>query len=113
MPHLAPAIAAPSTAGPGVVGQHLGHAGRYLPPRRQVDELVRAVGIRARSHHAGDEELRLGKALTEHAHEGDGPSQAVEHRRGAEVALRRAPDGVAKPRGHHGRVPAATWTLAR
>src|SRR5258708_2713930 len=46
MPHLAPAIATPSTAGPGVVGQHLGHARRHLHPRRQVDELVRAVGVR-------------------------------------------------------------------
>src|SRR5438128_3564981 len=73
MSHLAPAVAAPSTAGPCVVGQHLGHARRHLHARRQVDELVRAVGVRARSHDAGDEEVRLGEPLTEHAHEGDGP----------------------------------------
>src|SRR5438552_8631001 len=70
MPSIVPIPAAASTA-PGVIGQHLGHARGHLHARGQIDELVRAVGVGAWAHHAGDQELRPREALTEHAHERD------------------------------------------
>ena len=61
--------------------------------RRQVEELVGTVGVGARAQDAGDEELGLGKALTQHAHEGDGDPLPHEHRFLAEIALRRPLQG--------------------
>src|SRR5436190_10288266 len=54
MPSIVPILAPASTA-PGVVGQHLGHARGHLHARGQIDELVRAVGVGAGTHHAGDQ----------------------------------------------------------
>src|SRR5262245_34346863 len=75
-----------------VIREDLRHRGGELDSRRHVQELVRSMRIRARTQHAGDEELRLGESLAQHAHERNRPAGALEHRRLAEAGVRRAVD---------------------
>src|SRR5690606_21385651 len=58
-------------AGGMVFGEHPRHRGGDLLAHRDVQELVRAVGIGVRAEHPGDHELRAGEFFAEHAHERD------------------------------------------
>src|SRR5690606_40599564 len=51
---------------------------------RDVQELVRAVGVGVRAEHAGDHELRTRELLAKHAHERDRAAFTHVHRRSEE-----------------------------
>src|SRR5690606_8990497 len=55
----------------GVRVEQVRDGGRDLAGGRQVEELVRPVGVRAGTEHAGDHELGVGEAAAEHPHERD------------------------------------------
>ena len=94
-----------------MIGQHLCHARRHLDPGGQIQELVRAMGVRARAHHASDEELRLGEALAEHAHERDRAADALVHCGFAEVRARGSVHRLGQPRVGRWGVPAIAGRL--
>ena len=82
-------------------------AGRDADARRDVEELVRAVGVGAGAEHARDEELRLRELLAEHAMNGIEPPSPMDIGGLAEVAAARP--RRARPASHGGerrRVPA-------
>ena len=103
-PRSAPKDGGSASAGAVVGGDQVGHAGGEALGERDVEELVRAVRIRARTARARDEELRAGEALAEHGHERDGAAQAIEHGGPAEVA----PRGVVHGLESHGWVAGAS-----
>ncbi len=90
----------------GVVGDDLGHARREPLARGDVQELVRAVRVRARAEHAGDEELRRGELPPQHPHERDRAALAHVHGGSAEVGTRSGVDAGLEPGREQRRVPA-------
>src|SRR5512139_3296800 len=90
-----------------MVGENLCHTASQSHARLEVQELVRPVGVRARAEDAGDDELRLGKALTEHRHERDRPTLTLEAGLAPEAVARGASHRLGEPAGEGRRVPAA------
>src|SRR5262245_9072692 len=88
-----------------VVAEDLRHAARELLRRRQVQELVRAVGVRAWAEDAGDHEFGVRVALAEHRHERDRPALAHVDALLAEERPRGAGDRLLEPGAHRRRVP--------
>ena len=86
--------------------EHLGNT-RGQPLRVvQVQELVRAVRVRVRPEHPGDQELRLRELRAEHRHERDRAAFAHPHRRLAVVRRSSRVDALLEPRRVLRRVPA-------
>ena len=83
----------------------MSHAAGELLPRRDVQELIRSVGVRARAQDSCDEELRLRVFLSQHPHEWNGPT--FSHVRGfaAKKGLRRALYRLAEPGTQLRRIP--------
>src|SRR5689334_15629014 len=74
---------------PCVGCEYVGDAEGEFARGRDVEELVRAVRVRARAEDAGDAELGLRELLAEHVHERDRAALAHVHCRLAEVARAR------------------------
>ena len=94
-------------------GDHLRDAAGEPLPGRNVQELVRAVGVGLGAEHPGDEELGLGKLLAEHPHERNGASFAHVHRLGAEVGRGGATHRAVEPPVDRWRLPAGGRVVAR
>ncbi len=60
----------------GVISQHQRHTSSDLLRIGQMQKLIRPMSIRLRPQHPSNEELRLGKLLPQHPHEGNGASAA-------------------------------------
>eukprot|EP00041_Stephanoeca_diplocostata_P012404 m.207801 g.207801 ORF g.207801 m.207801 type:complete len:344 (-) comp18943_c0_seq4:973-2004(-) len=73
---------------------------------RDVQELVRAVGVGRRPQHTDDEELRTGKLLSEHPHKRDRAALPVVHGWLLVVCCRPLGGGGLEPRRQRRRVPA-------
>ena len=80
-------------------------------PVARCEELVRAVRVRARAEHAGDDELRAREALAEHGHERDRAALALVTGLAAEAVARRARHRLRQPRRQRRRVPAGRALL--
>ena len=76
-----------------------------------MQELIRAVRVGMRTEHAGDQELRLGEFLAQHAHERDAAALAHVGSRRAEVMLRGVGHRLLQPRRQRRRVPARAVLL--
>ena len=92
--------------------QHLRHRQGDAFAGRDVEEFVGAVGVGVRAQHAGDDELRVGELLAQHAHERDRAALAHHRRRRAEGRLRGLLDGRLQPGRQRRRVPAGSAPLA-
>ena len=71
----------------GVIRDYLRHDAGDLLAGRDVQKLVRAVGVGVRTEHASHEKCDLRKAVAQHLHEGNGPAGAHVVRCCAEVRL--------------------------
>jgi len=84
------------------VRDHLRDASGQFGRRRQVEEFVRSVRVRAGTEHASDEELGVGELSPEHTHERDGAAFTPPHRRLSEERERSVDHALFEP-GSEGR----------
>src|SRR5260370_19765049 len=88
-----------------MVRDHLGYAARESFRRWYIEELVGAVRIGMRTEHAGDQELSLGEALAQHAHERDGAAEAGVGGRLPEIVRPGFKEGALEPGREFGSIP--------